>query len=254
MRRTEAARETSRRVRNISGGQVEPVVFFRSKQAVRLAFADCVLDLDTREVFREARAVPLSPKAFELLELLVRERPKAVSKDTIHDTLWRGVFVSDASLSNLVAELRAALGDDAERSRIIRTVRRFGYACIGAASSSAEPLADAANFRLLWEAREIELEDGDNLLGREKGVRVWIDDPAVSRHHARIHVAAGRATLEDLGSKNGTYLNGRAIERATLLSDGDRIQIGRAEMTIRELRPTGSTQTVSRMKRPKGSK
>jgi DNA-binding winged helix-turn-helix (wHTH) protein len=221
---------------------------------VRLAFADCVLDLDTREVFREARAVSLSPKAFELLELLVRERPKAVSKDTIHDTLWRGVFVSDASLSNLVAELRGALGDDAERSRIIRTVRRFGYAFIGAASGSTERAVDLASFRLLWEAREIELEDGDNLLGREKGVRVWIDDPAVSRHHARIQIEAGRATLEDLDSKNGTFLNGSAVESPAALSNGDRIQIGRAEMTIRELRPTGSTQTVSRMKRPRGPK
>jgi DNA-binding winged helix-turn-helix (wHTH) protein len=221
---------------------------------VRLPFADCVLDLDTREVFRESRAVPLSPKAFELLELLVRERPKAVSKDTIHETLWRGVFVSDASLSNLVAELRAALGDNAERSHVIRTVRRFGYAFIGAAPASTEKEAGTASYRLLWEAREIELEDGDNLLGREKGVRVWIDDPAVSRHHARIRVVSGRATIEDLDSKNGTILNGSVIDRATLLSDGDRVQIGRAEMTIRELRPTGSTQTVSRMKRPKRSK
>ena len=213
---------------------------------MRLAFADCVLDLDTREVFRGDRAVPLSPKAFELLELLVRERPKAISKDAIHDALWRGVFVSDASLSNLVAELRAALGDDAERSRIIRTVRRFGYAFTGAAETGA---GESASFRLLWETREIELENGDNLLGREKGVRVWIDDPAVSRHHARIRIGAGRATLEDLESKNGTFVNGRSVASATRLSDGDLLQIGRAEMTFRELRPSGSTQTVSRMKR-----
>ena len=213
---------------------------------MRLAFLDCVLDLDTREVFRGDRAVPLSPKAFELLELLVRERPKAISKDAIHASLWRGVFVSDASLSNLIAELRAALGDDAERSRIIRTVRRFGYAFIGAAEPGAA--GDSASFRLLWEAREIELENGDNLLGREKGVRVWIDDPGVSRHHARIRIGAGRATLEDLDSKNGTFVNGRAVASATPLADGDLLQIGRAEMTFRQLTPSGSTQTVSRMK------
>jgi DNA-binding winged helix-turn-helix (wHTH) protein len=215
---------------------------------VRFAFADCVLDLDTREVFRGTRAVALSPKAFELLELLVRERPKAVSKEKIHDTLWPGVFVSDASLSNLVAELRGALGDDAEHPRILRTVRRFGYAFIGAVEPG--PAAETASRRLLWEAREIELEEGDNLLGREKGVRVWIDDPAVSRHHARIRVAGGKATLEDLKSKNGTFVNGRAVGGATPLSDGDRLQIGRAEMTYRELQRTGSTQTASRVSRP----
>lgn len=214
---------------------------------MRLAFADCVLDLDTREVFRRNRAVALSPKAFELLELLVRERPKAVSKDAIHDALWRGVFVSDASLSNLIAELRLALGDEAERSHIIRTVRRFGYAFVGA-PPAAEPVPETARFRLLWETREIELETGDNLLGRDSGVRVWIDDNAVSRHHARICVAAGRATIEDLGSKNGTLVNGRAITASTPLSDGDVLVIGRAEMTFREHQPLGSTQTVTRTK------
>ena len=213
---------------------------------MRFTFGDCVLDLDTREVFRGGRSVALSPKAFELLDLLMRERPKAVSKDKIHQSLWRGVFVSDASLSNLIAELRASLGDDAERPRIIRTVRRFGYAFIGASVPEFE--VAPTSFRLIWETREVELEEGENLLGREKGVRVWIDDPAVSRHHARIRIAKGRAILEDLDSKNGTLLNDRELREPRPLSDGDRVQIGRAEMTFRELQRTGSTQTVSRMK------
>ena len=216
---------------------------------MRLSFADCVLDLDTREVFRGHRAVALSPKSFELLELLVRERPKALSKERIHNALWHGVFVSDASMSNLVAELRGALGDDAENPRIIRTVRRFGYAFIGDATGESA-VEESASLRLLWEAREIELEEGENLLGREKGVRVWIDDPAVSRHHARIDVRGGKAILEDLGSKNGTLVNGRKTRGATPLADGDRVQIGRAEMVLKELRPTGSTQTASHLSRP----
>jgi len=93
-------------------------------------------------------------------------------------------------------------------------------------------------------------EEGENLLGREKGVRIWIDDPAVSRHHARIGVRGGRATLEDLGSKNGTLVNGKKTRGATPLADGDRVQIGRAEMVLKELRPTGSTQTATHLTRP----
>ena len=215
---------------------------------MRLTFSGCDVDLDTREVFREGRLVPLSPKAFELLDLLVRARPKALSKDVIHDRLWRGVFVSDASLSNLVAELRAALGDHADSPRIIRTVRRYGYALIGHAESV--PPTDAASLRLLWETREIELEEGENLLGREKGVRVWIDDPSASRRHARIRVEGGRATVEDLDSKNGTVLNGKPIHGIRPLSDGDQLQVGRAVMTVREYRPSGSTQSASSVRRP----
>src|SRR5678816_1910928 len=83
---------------------------------MRLNFAGFAFDSDTREVFRNDTAVPVSPKAFELLELLIRNRPRAVSKSEIHEQLWPKTFVSDASLSNLVAELRAAFGDDARSS------------------------------------------------------------------------------------------------------------------------------------------
>src|SRR5262249_19043686 len=83
----------------------------------RQTFGDWVFDSDTRQVFRAGNAIALSPKAFELLDLLVRERPRALSKEQIHGHLWPDVFVSDASLSNLIAELRNALGDDADKPK-----------------------------------------------------------------------------------------------------------------------------------------
>jgi DNA-binding winged helix-turn-helix (wHTH) protein len=212
---------------------------------VRVAFGDFVFDADTREVLREGRALPVSPKAFELLELLIRERPKALAKEIVHAKLWPGVFVSDASLSNLVAELRAALGDDARQPRILRTVHRFGYAFIGESRGGPRVAVSEAAFRLIWETREIALEPGESILGRDKNAVAWVDDPSVSRHHARILVAAGRATLEDLGSKNGTFLNGDPVEGAVELSDGDQIQVGRAAMVLRILEVASSTQTAS---------
>ena len=217
---------------------------------MRLAFEDCVFDSDTREVRRSGGLVALSPKAFDLLELLVRERPKALSKEKIHAKLWPKVFVSDASLSNLVAELRAALGDDARTPRLLRTVHRFGYAFIGDARSEGRPPAGAAAYRLVWETREIELRPGANVFGRDYDAAVWIDDPSVSRHHARIVVGEGEAILEDLGSKNGTLVNGEAIDAPTKLSDGDEIRIGRASVTFRVLKQAGSTQTVTGFDRP----
>jgi DNA-binding winged helix-turn-helix (wHTH) protein len=215
---------------------------------VRLGFADCVFDSDTREVSRAGRALDLSPKAFALLELLIRERPKAVSRDRIQQHLWPKVFVSDASMSNLVAELRAALGDDAQEPRILRTVRRFGYA-FSAEGRAAAPTSARA-YRLIWERREIDLAEGDNVFGREHAAAVWVDDPSVSRNHARIVVDSRGATLEDLGSKNGTFLNGTPVREPVCLSDGDAVQVGRAAMTFHVLEQTGSTQTVSGLKPP----
>ena len=83
---------------------------------MRLRFGDCVFDPDTREVLRGGGAVTVSPKAFALLDLLIASRPKAISKADIQMALWPGTHVSEASLPNLVLELRAALGDDARRS------------------------------------------------------------------------------------------------------------------------------------------
>jgi DNA-binding winged helix-turn-helix (wHTH) protein len=91
-------------------------------------FGRFVLDSLARRLLCEGRPVHLSPKAFGLLEVLVETRPKAWSKQELHEHLWPDVVVVDANLANLVAELRHALDDDATRPRFIRTVPRFGYA------------------------------------------------------------------------------------------------------------------------------
>lgn len=219
-----------------------------------LSFEDIVFDLDTREARRSGRPLPLSPKAIDLLALLVRERPKAISKERIHAALWPGVFVSDASLTNVVAELRAAFGDSVREPRIIRTVHRFGYSFVAkpVEEKDARPAAgdSGAAFRLMWERREIALEPGEHVLGRDQKAAVWVDDPSVSRHHARILVRGGAATLEDLGSKNGTLLNGERVEGAVAISDGDEVGIGRATLTVRVLRQGVSTQTASGLPKP----
>jgi DNA-binding winged helix-turn-helix (wHTH) protein len=215
---------------------------------MRLAFGDCVFDSGTHEVLRDGRLSALPPKAFVLLDLLITRRPNAVSKEEIHERLWPGTFVSDGSLANLVAELRAALGDDARKPRIIRTIHRFGYAFRAETKRAPErpPLEPSRGIvcRLLWEGREVLLAEGENVLGRVPGAAIWIDDSSVSRRHARIVVEGDRATLEDLGSKNGTKLRGRRIRAAAKLADCDVIEIGPASMIFRLYRRTGSTVTA----------
>ena len=159
---------------------------------MRLRFGDHVFDSDTREVLRAGRSVAISPKAFELLELLLECRPRAVSKAEIHSRLWPDTHVSEANLGNLVVELRSALRDDARQPRVIRTVARFGYAFIASglarAGSRRAPETSALVYRLVWGRREIALDPGDNLIGRDREAVVWIDDESVSRRHARVSV------------------------------------------------------------------
>lgn len=220
---------------------------------MRVRFADCVFDAGTHEVHRDGERIAISPKAFELLALLIRNRPNALSKEEIHEQLWPKTFVSDASLSNLIAELRAGLGDDAQNPRIVRTVQRFGYAFIAEVQGASAASPGRSVFRLVWERREIELSPGESVFGRDSDAAVWIDDASVSRRHARIVVERDGATLEDLGSKNGTLVNGEPVSDRRRLADGDVLGIGRASMVFRVLQQTGSTQTASSLREPTGT-
>jgi DNA-binding winged helix-turn-helix (wHTH) protein len=213
---------------------------------MRLRFADCVFDSDTREILRAGKPVHVSPKAFALLAALIERRPKAISKDDLHALLWPDTFVSEANLPNLVAELRETLGDDAQNPRLIRTVPRFGYAFRAKAAGESSRTVLPAAFRLIWGDREIALSHGENVIGRDEAAALWIDDNLVSRRHARIVIDGAAAFLEDLGSKNGTVLGNRRIESPTRLADEDLITIGPASMIFRVLSETGSTRSASR--------
>ena len=210
---------------------------------MRLRFADFVFDPDTREILRDGKPVHVSPKAFALLAALIERRPKALSKDDLHRLLWPDTFVSDANLPNLVAELRESFGDDAHEPRIIRTVPRFGYA-FAAEATGESSRRGAFPCRLIWGDREIALRPGENVIGRDDGAALWIDDSLVSRRHARILVDPTEAVLEDLGSKNGTLLNGQRIDSPAKLADEDLITIGPASILFRVLRQTASTATA----------
>jgi DNA-binding winged helix-turn-helix (wHTH) protein len=213
---------------------------------MRVLLGECVFDSGRRLLLRHGRAEPLTPKAFQLLELLLDRRPEAVAKTELLERLWPGTFVSDASLYNLVSELRAALGDASRATRFIRTVPRYGYAFHGDARSAPEvdvsrPAPSGA--RLLLGRREWLLSGGSNLLGRDRDCAVRMDSATVSRHHARIVVAPEETTVEDLQSKNGTRVNGRRVERRVALRDGDRVQVGSVTMTYRILDSLPSTVT-----------
>jgi len=214
---------------------------------MRVHFGEFALDRDSRQLWRGQEELRLVPKAFDLLDLLVGERPRAVSKDRIRDRLWPKTFVSESTLTSLVVDLRAALGDRARKPQYVRTVHGLGYAFCGTATASAREQTTGGRrprlLRLVWGDRAIPLSEGENLLGRVDGVAAWIDSPSVSRRHARIVVAGGRATLEDLGSKNGTYVRGERLSSAAPLLDGDEIRLGRVRMTFNVLAGTASTRT-----------
>lgn len=211
---------------------------------MRIQIGECTFDSVRREVRRGAEAVHLSPKAFELLGVLLEHRPRALSKDELFERLWPSSFVTEASLAGLVAEIRREIGDDARDPRYLRTVHGYGYAF--SADGVRAAADDEGIYRLIWGVREVPLSGGENVLGREPTAAVSIDDATVSRHHARIVIDGGQAVLEDLGSKNGTWLRGARIASSQPLCDGDEIRVGSVPMTFRCFsaeRPTETQRT-----------
>ena len=218
---------------------------------MRLLFGECEFDPARRLLLRQGQAVPLSAKAFQLLEFLVDRRPEAASKEELLRHLWPETFVSDASLHNLIAEIRSALGDDPRTARFIRTIPRYGYAFHADARELPGVDRDTSQVnragpRLLSAETTWLLSEGPNLVGREADCAVRIDAPSISRHHARIVVGGGNATLEDLNSKNGTYLNDRPVHEAVAMRDGDEIRVGTVTMTLRQRDESDSTVSLRR--------
>jgi DNA-binding winged helix-turn-helix (wHTH) protein len=214
---------------------------------MRVSFGPHVLDTESRQLRRGDDVVHLSPKAFDLLSILLAHRPKALSKSDLLERLWPATFVVEKNLANLISEIRNAIGDDPSDPRFIRTIHRFGYAfrevVPGAGAGTSTSGGSEASFRLKWINGRVTLEEGEHVIGRDPDAEIFLNSAGVSRQHARITISAGRATIEDLGSKNGTFVADQRIERPRTLGDGDRIRVGAVELTVKALQPPSTTQT-----------
>ena len=209
-------------------------------------FAEFTFDADTRQLMKGGQDIHLSPKAFELLLILIDNRPRAVSKADLQARLWPDAFVTEANLPGLVKELRRALGDNPRRARFLRTLHGFGYAFAAEVNDEvgrATRSIDATTFWIVADSQH-RLSEGANILGRDPEANVWVNRPGVSRRHARIVVTRDQAILEDLGSTNGTWIGGERVTTPTPLGDGDEIRLGPVTVTLRLRRTAASTEVV----------
>ena len=179
-------------------------------------FGEFLYDPLNRSLIQGEEEIALTPKTRDLLALFLENPKRLLTRQAISDRLWPDAAVTDDALRFQVAELRRALGKQSQG--FLRTIPREGYRWEAEilheerAGANARPNNRERSYRLFLESREVGLEEGENLIGRDDDTTVWIDHTSVSRHHARICVAGERVTLEDLESKNGTYLRGERIE------------------------------------------
>jgi DNA-binding winged helix-turn-helix (wHTH) protein len=183
------------------------------------------LDSEQRLLTRGSDVLHVTPKAFELLGLLIAEAPRVLTKKELHERRWPDTFVSEATLVSLVKELRRTLGDHDLRAPIIRTAHGVGYALAAPVGRSAARESGVSRW-IVAGGRRIPLQVGENIVGRDPASAIYLDVAGVSRRHARIVVNDGDALVEDLGSKNGTAIGDDPLAGPRRLHDGDQLHIG----------------------------
>jgi DNA-binding winged helix-turn-helix (wHTH) protein len=209
---------------------------------MRLRFAECVLDPEARELRRRERPAPLSPRAFQLLTLLLARRPRPVSQRELRDALWPDTSVGYTSLAQVVTEVRRVIGDTDGGDRRIRTVPRVGYAFV-APVVEERARRPAGLGVLVTEDSEYLVPEGETLVGRGTECGIRLPSSRVSRVHARVRTEGDRVLVEDAGSKNGTWVNGERREGPALLGDGDEVLFGTFRAVFHRASASGSTRT-----------
>jgi DNA-binding winged helix-turn-helix (wHTH) protein len=221
---------------------------------MRLRIGDAVLDTAARLLSRDGREVRLRPKVYELLELLVEHRPRAVSTERLRKHLWPDTHVVDGNLHVLVGQVRKVLGDDPQEPHWVRTVAGFGYAFSGDARVEAESPDTPWECRVIVGRRETVLRQGNNTIGRAPDASVWIDDDSVSRRHAIITVGPDGVQIQDCGSRNGTFRQRQRITGVVPLRDRSEVVVGGVLLTIRVTRRDRDGGSASPSTAPLGTR
>jgi DNA-binding winged helix-turn-helix (wHTH) protein len=192
------------------------------------SFGPFRVDLRAGQLLRDGTPINVEPTVFALLVYLLRNPQRLIGRDELLDALWEETHVSDASLSRAVTKLREALDDDAREPRYIETVPRRGYRFIASILEQASTVC-----RLIHGAREFVLTPGVHIIGRGPDCGVCIESTDVSRHHARVTIDALGATIEDLGSRNGTSVAGEPLTASRELRNGEEIRLGSVSLIFR---------------------
>ena len=207
-----------------------------------------VFDLDPRtgELRKRGVRVRLQEQPFQILALLLERAGDLVTREELRQRLWSDeVFVDfEQGLNNAVAKVRTVLGDSADSPHFVETLERRGYRFIASvewadtgpatpSSRQESPVQATSTFvRVTIGDKTMAIAEGTHVIGRDPAASIWIDSALVSRQHARLVVRNGHVTIEDLGSRNGTFVNGARLNAAAALAHGDEVCLGTISLSV----------------------
>jgi DNA-binding winged helix-turn-helix (wHTH) protein len=228
-------------------------------------FAEFELDVAAYALRNRGESVKLERIPMEVLILLVERAGTLVERSEIQTQLWGPeIFLEhDAAINTAIRKIRHALGDDAATPRFVETVVGKGYRFIaplenvrsptqpgepaanGSPEQSAQQRPQFPRYSVMVGKQEFILNSAETLLGRDPTAGICVDHPSVSRKHARISIESDGVILQDLGSRNGTFLNGRRVDAPAKIHHNSVIGLGPITLVFHVARAPASTQSIS---------
>jgi DNA-binding winged helix-turn-helix (wHTH) protein len=219
---------------------------------MRVTFDQFVFDTDCRQLERAGEPLHLQPKAFQLLQYLIEAAPAAISHAHLYDLLWGETHVVEANLRNLVADIRAVLGDGRRDARYIRTVHGFGYRFVAEPKIEAHPYR--SSYLLEGPLGRYALNQGPNLVGCDPGAEVHLEGPGVARVHAAIIVCGDEIMIETQSGNHETCVGSQPVDAPVPLRVGDVLRFGTVSLTLRMRVPAARREEDQRqLVRPSGA-
>ena len=121
-----------------TGARASTIGGYLREWQLRYLFEEYAFDTDRRELHRRADVVSVAPQVFDLLNYLIRNRERVVSKDDLLKAIWNGRSVSDAALTTRLNVARSVIGDSGEKQRLIKTLPRKGFRFVGMVREAIE--------------------------------------------------------------------------------------------------------------------
>ena len=212
----------------------------RRPPVTQVRFGQFTLDSATRELLLRGRPVHLSPKAFQLLRHPRGQPPpyplqRRPPRPPLARFLRRRSQPGQPRRRDPRRLRRRPAPTALHPHRPPLRLRLPGSRLRG----ESDRRSRHGQFRLIWKGGRAILAEGEHILGRYAESSILLDSTTVSLRHARILIEESHATIEDLGSKNGTLLNDKPVDTPQPLTDGDRIRVGTVGLTFRDsfLRP-----------------
>jgi DNA-binding winged helix-turn-helix (wHTH) protein len=202
-------------------------------------FGSFLIDPEERLLMHEGHPVPITPKAYDTLLVLVENHGRVVDKEELMKKVWPDAFVEESGLTRNISVLRKALGDSSPEE-YIQTVPRRGYRFASCVRKRIQTTPYLKWVNSQGELETFSLTVDEVFIGRKSDADVVLANPYVSRHHARLVKSDQGYKIVDLESSHGTFLNGTRIAEQELQS-GDRISLGQDRVELVYFSEEGET-------------